>query len=84
MAYTNQDAPNLILSLLKTNVQKKVPFQLVFLKGMLLKRVKDITSDLINPVMENPHSATSTLLSDSDFVFAVKMNLFSVGSKRST
>lgn len=68
MAYTNQDAPNLILSLLKTNVQKKVPFQLVFLKGMLLKRMKDITSDLINPVMENPHSATSTLLSDSLFL----------------
>lgn len=51
---------------------------------MLLKLMKDIISDLINPVMENPQSATSTLLSDSDFVFAVKINLFSVGSKRST
>ncbi|CAO2624605.1 A-kinase anchor protein 4, partial [Lemmus lemmus] len=50
-------------------------------KRVLLKHTKEIVSDLIDSCMKNLHNITGDLMTDSDFVSAVKRNLFNHGKQ---
>ncbi|CAO2624250.1 A-kinase anchor protein 4, partial [Lemmus lemmus] len=50
-------------------------------KRVLLKRIMEIVSDLIDSCMKNLHNITGDLMTDSDFVSAVKRNLFNHGKQ---
>ncbi|CAO2624606.1 A-kinase anchor protein 4 [Lemmus lemmus] len=50
-------------------------------KRVLLKHTKEIVSDLIDSCMKNVHNITGDLKTDSDFVSAVKRNLFNHGKQ---
>lgn len=43
-----------------------------------------VVSDLIDSFMKNLHNVTGTLMTDTDFVSAVKRSLFSHGSQKAT
>uniref|UniRef100_A0A8C9GQC6 A-kinase anchor 110kDa C-terminal domain-containing protein n=2 Tax=Piliocolobus tephrosceles TaxID=591936 RepID=A0A8C9GQC6_9PRIM len=79
MVYANQVASDMMVSVMKTlkvyNSGKPVP-ACVVLKRVLLRHTKEIVSDLIDSCMKNLHSITGVLMTDSDFVSAVKRNLF--------
>ncbi|XP_038604059.1 LOW QUALITY PROTEIN: A-kinase anchor protein 4 [Tachyglossus aculeatus] len=85
MVYANQVASDMMLSVMKTlRVQSsgKSPIPAcVVLKKVLLKHTKDIVSDLIDSCMKNLHNITGVLMTDSDFVSAVKRNLFKQGKQ---
>ncbi|KAM6356947.1 uncharacterized protein FN964_006014 [Alca torda] len=84
-AYANQDALIVTLEDEKSKRRHLPEPVWVFLKGMLPKDMyEDTVCDLINSIMTNLRSDTNTLMTDSDFVSAVKRNLFNMGSKRST
>lgn len=82
MVYANQVASDMMVSVMKTlkvhSCGKPIP-ACVVLKRVLLKHTKDIVSDLIDSCMKNLHNITGVLMTDSDFVTAVKRNLFNHG-----
>ncbi|XP_040857510.1 A-kinase anchor protein 4 [Ochotona curzoniae] len=82
MVYANQLASDMMVSVMKTlkmhSSGKPIP-ACVVLKRVLLKHTKEIVSDLIDSCMKNLHNITGVLMTDSDFVSAVKRNLFNHG-----
>ncbi|XP_069319794.1 A-kinase anchor protein 4 isoform X2 [Eulemur rufifrons] len=84
MVYANQVASDMMVSIMKTlkvhSSGKPIP-ACVVLKRVLLKHTKDIVSDLIDSCMKNLHNITGVLMTDSDFVSAVKRNLFNHGKQ---
>ncbi|XP_032114581.1 A-kinase anchor protein 4 isoform X1 [Sapajus apella] len=82
MVYANQVASDMMFSVMKTlkvhSSGKPIP-ACVVLKRVLLKHTKEIVSDLIDSCMKNLHNITGVLMTDSDFVSAVKRNLFNHG-----
>ncbi|XP_042551205.1 A-kinase anchor protein 4 [Dipodomys spectabilis] len=84
MVYANQVASDMMVSVMKTlkvhSCGKPIP-ACVVLKRVLLKHTKDIVSDLIDSCMKNLHNITGVLMTDSDFVSAVKRNLFNHGKQ---
>lgn len=84
MVYANQVASDMMVSVMKTlKVQtagRPIP-ACVVLKRVLLKHTKDVVSDLIDSCMKNLHNITGVLMTDSDFVSAVKRNLFNHGKQ---
>ncbi|CAO2628980.1 A-kinase anchor protein 4 [Lemmus lemmus] len=84
MVYANQVAPDMMVSVMKTlkahTCEKPIP-TCVVLKRVLLKHTKKIVSDLIDSCMKNLHNITGDLMTDSDFVSAVKRNLFNHGKQ---
>uniref|UniRef100_A0A2K5TTC6 A-kinase anchoring protein 4 n=2 Tax=Macaca TaxID=9539 RepID=A0A2K5TTC6_MACFA len=79
MVYANQVASDMMVSVMKTlkvhSSGKPIP-ACVVLKRVLLRHTKEIVSDLIDSCMKNLHNITGVLMTDSDFVSAVKRNLF--------
>ncbi|XP_021105688.1 A-kinase anchor protein 4 isoform X2 [Heterocephalus glaber] len=84
MVYANQEASDMIVSVMKTlkvhSSGKPIP-ACVVLKRVLLKHTKEIMSDLFDSCMKNLHNITRVLMTDSDFVSAVKSNLFNRGKQ---
>uniref|UniRef100_A0A8C3W5F2 A-kinase anchoring protein 4 n=1 Tax=Catagonus wagneri TaxID=51154 RepID=A0A8C3W5F2_9CETA len=84
MVYANQVASDMMVSAVKTlqvhSSGKPIP-ACVVLKRVLLKHTKEIVSDLIDSCMKNLHNITGVLMTDSDFVSAVKRNLFNHGKQ---
>ncbi|XP_068965107.1 A-kinase anchor protein 4 [Petaurus breviceps papuanus] len=84
MVYANQVASDMMVSVMKTlkvhSSGKPIP-ACVVLKSVLLKHTKEIVSDLIDSCMKNLHNITGVLMTDSDFVSAVKRNLFNHGKQ---
>uniref|UniRef100_A0A8C8Z5H3 A-kinase anchoring protein 4 n=1 Tax=Prolemur simus TaxID=1328070 RepID=A0A8C8Z5H3_PROSS len=84
MVYANQVASDMMFSIMKTlkvhSSGRPIP-ACVVLKRVLLKHTKDIVSDLIDSCMKNLHNITGVLMTDSDFVSAVKRNLFNHGKQ---
>nr|XP_023489125.1 A-kinase anchor protein 4 isoform X1 [Equus caballus] len=84
MVYANQVASDMMFSVMKTlkvhSSGKPIPACAV-LKRVLLKHTKEIVSDLIDSCMKNLHNITGVLMTDSDFVSAVKRNLFNHGKQ---
>ncbi|XP_035144643.2 A-kinase anchor protein 4 isoform X1 [Callithrix jacchus] len=84
MVYANQVATDMMFSTMKTlkvhSSGKPIP-ACVILKRVLLKHTKEIVSDLIDSCMKNLHTITGVLMTDSDFVSAVKRNLFNYGKQ---
>ncbi|CAD7682094.1 unnamed protein product [Nyctereutes procyonoides] len=84
MVYANQVASDMMVSVMKTlkihSSGKPIP-ACVVLKRVLLKHTKEIVSDLIDSCMRNLHNITGVLMTDSDFVSAVKRNLFNHGKQ---
>nr|KAF6294520.1 A-kinase anchoring protein 4 [Pipistrellus kuhlii] len=87
MVYANQVASDMMLSIMKTlkvhTSGKPIP-ACVVLKKVLLKHTKEIVSDLIDSCLKNLHNITGVLMTDSDFVSAVKRNLFNHGRQNAT
>uniref|UniRef100_A0A8C0L6X1 A-kinase anchoring protein 4 n=1 Tax=Canis lupus dingo TaxID=286419 RepID=A0A8C0L6X1_CANLU len=84
MVYANQVASDMMVSVMKTlkihSSGKPIP-ACVVLKRVLLKHTKEIVSDLIDSCLKNLHNITGVLMTDSDFVSAVKRNLFNHGKQ---
>ncbi|KAF6389595.1 hypothetical protein mRhiFer1_000513 [Rhinolophus ferrumequinum] len=82
--YANQAASDMMLSVMKTlkvhTSEKPIP-TCVVLKKVLLKHTKEIVSDLIDSCLRNLHNITGDLLTNPDFVSAVKRNLFKHGKQ---
>ncbi|XP_016849556.1 A-kinase anchor protein 4-like [Anolis carolinensis] len=87
MVYANQVASDMMLSFLKTmKVQKgrrPLPACTV-LKEVLLRHAKEVVSDLIDSSMKNLHNITGALMTDSDFVYGLKRNLYNVGTQKTS
>uniref|UniRef100_G3RJC1 A-kinase anchoring protein 4 n=2 Tax=Gorilla gorilla gorilla TaxID=9595 RepID=G3RJC1_GORGO len=87
MVYANQVASDMMVSLMKTlkvhSSGKPIP-ACVVLKRVLLRHTKEIVSDLIDSCMKNLHNITGVLMTDSDFVSAVKRNLFNQWKQNAT
>uniref|UniRef100_A0A8C6WAQ2 A kinase anchor protein 4 n=1 Tax=Nannospalax galili TaxID=1026970 RepID=A0A8C6WAQ2_NANGA len=85
MVYANQVTSDIMIPVMKTlKVQScgKPILPCVVLKRVLLKHTKEIVSDLIDSCMKNLHNITGVLMTDSDFVSAVKRNLFNHGKQK--
>ncbi|KAM5197395.1 A-kinase anchor protein 4-like [Hipposideros larvatus] len=82
--YANQEASNMMVSVKKVltvhTSGKPIP-ACVVLKKVLLKHTSKIVSDLIDSCMKNLHKITEVLMTDTDFVSAVKRNLFNNGKQ---
>ncbi|KAM8801044.1 A-kinase anchor protein 3 [Rhynchonycteris naso] len=86
MTYANSVVSDMMVSIMKTlRIQvKDASIATVLLKKVLLLHAKDVVSDLIDSFMKNLHSVTGTLMTNTDFVSAVKRSLFSHGSQKAT
>ncbi|KAM6151206.1 A-kinase anchor protein 4-like [Rhynchocyon petersi] len=84
MVCANQVASDMMVSIMRTlkchSSERPVPAWLI-LKRVLLNHSKEIVSDLINSCMRNLHGITGDLMTDSEFVSAVKRNLFNHGKQ---
>lgn len=84
VVYANQVASNMTVSVMKTlkvhSSGKLIP-ACVVLKRVLLKHTKEIVSDLIDSCLKNLHNITGVLMTNSDFVSAIKRNLFNHGKQ---
>nr|XP_060610898.1 A-kinase anchor protein 4-like [Anolis sagrei ordinatus]XP_060610947.1 A-kinase anchor protein 4-like [Anolis sagrei ordinatus] len=87
MLYANQVASDMMLSFLKTmKVQKgrRPPPACAVLKEVLIRHAKEVVSDLIDSSMKNLHNITGALMTDSDFVYGLKRNLYNVGTQKTS
>uniref|UniRef100_A0A8C8ZHX4 A-kinase anchor 110kDa C-terminal domain-containing protein n=1 Tax=Prolemur simus TaxID=1328070 RepID=A0A8C8ZHX4_PROSS len=86
MTYANSVVSDMMVSIMKTlRIQvKDITIATILLKKVLLKHTKEVVSDLIDSFMKNLHNVTGTLMTDTDFVSAVKRSLFSHGSQKAT
>uniref|UniRef100_A0A8C8S6C5 A-kinase anchoring protein 3 n=1 Tax=Pelusios castaneus TaxID=367368 RepID=A0A8C8S6C5_9SAUR len=84
LVYANNVVSDMMVSVMKTmKVQvNDSSIACVVLKKVILKHSKEVVSDLIDSCMKNLHNVTGTLMTDSDFVSAVKRSLFSQGSHK--
>ncbi|XP_043823257.1 A-kinase anchor protein 3 [Dromiciops gliroides] len=86
MTYANSVVSDMMVSIMKTlKIQvKDTTIATILLKKVLIKHAKEVVSDLIDSFMKNLHNVTGTLMTDTDFVSAVKRSLFSHGSQKAT
>ncbi|XP_036920589.1 A-kinase anchor protein 3 [Sturnira hondurensis] len=86
MTYANSVVSDMMVSIMKTlKIQvKDTTIATILLKRVLIKHAKDVVSDLIDSFMKNLHNVTGTLMTDTDFVSAVKRSFFSHGSQKAT
>ncbi|KAM5252863.1 A-kinase anchor protein 3 [Hipposideros larvatus] len=86
MTYANSVVSDMMVSIMKTlKIQvKDTTIATILLKKVLIKHAKDVVSDLIDSFMKNLHNVTGTLMTDTDFVSAVKRSLFCHGSQKAT
>ncbi|XP_045410504.1 A-kinase anchor protein 3 isoform X1 [Lemur catta] len=86
VTYANSVVSDMMGSIMKTlRIQvKDITIATILLKKVLLKHTKEVVSDLIDSFMKNLHNVTGTLMTDTDFVSAVKRSLFSHGSQKAT
>ncbi|XP_077166615.1 A-kinase anchor protein 3 [Paroedura picta] len=84
LVYANNVVSDMMVSVMKTMKVKVNDSNIAcaVLKKVLLKHSKEVVSDLIDSCMKNLHDVTGTLMTDSDFVSAVKRSLFSQGSQK--
>ncbi|KAB0353016.1 hypothetical protein FD754_017873 [Muntiacus muntjak] len=86
MTYANSVVSDMMVSIMKTlKIQvKDTTIATIVLKRVLIKHAKEVVSDLIDSFMKNLHNVTGTLMTDTDFVSAVKRSFFSHGSQKAT
>ncbi|XP_051011368.1 A-kinase anchor protein 3 [Acomys russatus] len=86
MTYANSVVSDMMVSIMKTlRIQvKDTTIATILLKKVLMKHAKEVVSDLIDSFMKNLHNVTGSLMTDTDFVSAVKRSLFSHGSQKAT
>ncbi|XP_042528588.1 A-kinase anchor protein 3 [Dipodomys spectabilis] len=86
MTYANSVVSDMMVSIMKTlRIQvKDTTIATILLKQVLIKHAKEVVSDLIDSFMKNLHNVTGTLMTDTDFISAVKRSLFSQGSQKAT
>ncbi|XP_055465408.1 A-kinase anchor protein 3 [Psammomys obesus] len=86
MTYANSVVSDMMVSIMKTlRIQvKDTTIATILLKKVLIKHAKEVVSDLIDSFMKNLHNVTGSLMTDTDFVSAVKRSLFSHGSQKAT
>ncbi|XP_023444703.2 A-kinase anchor protein 3 isoform X2 [Dasypus novemcinctus] len=86
MTYANSVVSDMMVSIMKTlRIQvKDSTIATILLKKVLIKHAKEVVSDLIDSFMKNLHNVTGSLMTDTDFVSAVKRSLFSHGSQKAT
>ncbi|NIG59186.1 A-kinase anchor protein 3 [Pontoporia blainvillei] len=86
ITYANSVVSDMMVSILKTlRIQvKDTTIATILLKKVLMKHAEEVVSDLIDSFMKNLHSVTGALMTDTDFVSAVKRSLFSHGSQKAT
>ncbi|XP_035154866.2 A-kinase anchor protein 3 isoform X1 [Callithrix jacchus] len=86
MTYANSVVSDIMVSIMKTlRIQvKDTTIATILLKKVLLKHAKDVVSDLIDSFMMNLHNVTGTLMTNTDFVSAVKRTVFSHGSQKAS
>ncbi|XP_016070710.1 PREDICTED: A-kinase anchor protein 3 [Miniopterus natalensis] len=86
MTYANSVVSDMMVSIMKTlKIQvKDTTIATILLKKVLIGHAKEVVSDLIDSLMKNLHNATGTLMTDTDFVSAVKRSLFFHGSQKAT
>uniref|UniRef100_A0A8C5K662 A kinase anchor protein 3 n=1 Tax=Jaculus jaculus TaxID=51337 RepID=A0A8C5K662_JACJA len=86
MTYANSVVSDMMVSIMKTlRIQvKDTTIVTILLKQVLIKHAKEVVSDLIDSFMRNMHNVTGSLMTDTDFVSAVKRSLFSQGSQKAT
>nr|BAG51992.1 unnamed protein product [Homo sapiens] len=86
MTYANSVVSDMMVSIMKTlKIQvKDTTIATILLKKVLLKHAKEVVSDLIDSFLRNLHSVTGTLMTDTQFVSAVKRTVFSHGSQKAT
>ncbi|XP_039335707.1 A-kinase anchor protein 3 [Saimiri boliviensis] len=86
MTYANSVVSDMMVSIMKTlKIQvKDTTIATVLLKKVLLKHAKEVVSDLIDSFMRNLHNVTGTLMTNTDFVSAVKRTVFSHGSQKAS
>ncbi|XP_068957581.1 A-kinase anchor protein 3 [Petaurus breviceps papuanus] len=84
MTYANSVVSDMMVSIMKTlKIQvKDTTIATILLKKVLIRHAKEVVSDLIDSFMKNLHNVTGTLMTDTDFVSAVKRSLFSHGSQK--
>ncbi|XP_048371860.1 A-kinase anchor protein 3 [Sphaerodactylus townsendi] len=84
LVYANNVVSDMMVSVMKTMKVKVNDSNIAcaVLKKVLLKHSKEVVSDLIDSCMKNLHDVTGTLMTDSDFVSAVKRSLFTQGSQK--
>ncbi|KAM7243805.1 hypothetical protein CapIbe_004413 [Capra ibex] len=86
MTYANSVVSDMMVSIMKTlKIQvKDTTIATIVLKRVLIKHAKEVVSDLIDSFMKNLHNVTGSLMTDTDFVSAVKRSFFSHGSQKAT
>ncbi|XP_045380523.1 A-kinase anchor protein 3 isoform X1 [Camelus bactrianus] len=86
MTYANSVVSDMMVSIMKTlRIQvKDTTIATILLKKVLIKHAKEVVSDLIDSFMRNLHNVTGTLMTDTEFVSAVKRSIFSHGSQKAT
>ncbi|XP_015427812.1 PREDICTED: A-kinase anchor protein 3 [Myotis davidii] len=86
MTYANSVVSDMMVSIMKTlKIQvKDTTIATILLKKVLLGHAKEVVSDLIDSLMKNLHNVTGTLMTDTDFVSAVKRSLFFHGSQKAS
>ncbi|KAF6338748.1 A-kinase anchoring protein 3 [Rhinolophus ferrumequinum] len=84
MTYANSVVSDMMVSIMNTlRIQvKDTTIATILLKKVLIKHAKDVVSDLIDSFMKNLHNVTGSLMTDTDFVSAVKRSLFCHGSQK--
>ncbi|XP_029061971.1 A-kinase anchor protein 3 isoform X1 [Monodon monoceros] len=86
ITYANSVVSDMMVSIMKTlRIQvKDTTIATILLKKVLIKHAEEVVSDLIDSFMKNLHDVTGALMTDTDFVSAVKRSLFSHGSQKAT
>ncbi|XP_037370411.1 A-kinase anchor protein 3 isoform X2 [Talpa occidentalis] len=86
MTYANSVVSDMMVSIMKTlKIQvKDTTIATLLLKKVVMKHAKEVVSDLIDSFMKNLHNVTGTLMTNTDFVSAVKRSLFCHGSQKAT
>ncbi|XP_040834936.1 A-kinase anchor protein 3 [Ochotona curzoniae] len=86
MTYANSVVSDMMVSIMKTlRIQvKDTTIATILLKKVLIKHAKEVVSDLIDSFMKNLHNITGTLMTDTDFVSAVKRSFFCHGSQKAS
>ncbi|XP_024589163.1 A-kinase anchor protein 3 isoform X1 [Neophocaena asiaeorientalis asiaeorientalis] len=86
ISYANSVVSDMMVSIMKTlRIQvKDTTIATILLKKVLIKHAEEVVSDLIDSFMKNLHDVTGALMTDTDFVSAVKRSIFSHGSQKAT
>uniref|UniRef100_A0A6I8PBJ9 A-kinase anchoring protein 3 n=1 Tax=Ornithorhynchus anatinus TaxID=9258 RepID=A0A6I8PBJ9_ORNAN len=86
VTYANSVVSDMMVSIMKTlKIQvEDTTVATILLKRVLLRHAKEVVSDLIDSFMKNLHDVTGSLMTDTDFVSAVKRSLFDHGSQKAT